>query len=363
MSSSLLNLNITGLNGEKLSIQCPSDTLSGDLEKCLMEKYNYPSIVLAETHSPERPLHRNTPMSRVSTDLVLVQDRLQYSRRPRNEGYALPASKGLPKYFSNSVQDEKSSLEKIQKSNGETFAPRTGRTTESDERTSNSDYGPLGTPRFSQKRMPRRSPTSRSNSFLEKSEERPPPFYRTTQKEVSSLSSNLQEVRNSGRKRTPSINNDGLCITCRIPELGITHTVNMGIDSTVMGLVEKLRKSVEGIDSTINVMWNGRLLPLSDTKLFTLGIRGPCTVYIASGEFSNPETVTILEVEESLSKMQEKQKESLTDLEKNSYYEELMRLLLSLDGLHTLDGEWRQRKKSDVHQITLLQDLLKPNSM
>eukprot|EP00796_Vickermania_ingenoplastis_P010240 gene10240-7179_t len=141
-------------------------------------------------------------------------------------------------------------------------------------------------------------------------------------------------------------------VTCCIPDLRLSCAVEVNSDSSTVDLVNQLKSEVPQLGPSIQVLRNGKRLPLSPSaKLFDQGIRDACIVYIASGNFSNPETVILHEVEEGVKTIEDKMNRDPTPTEKRGFYELLMRMLFSLDGLQTLEGDWRARRKNAVRKF------------
>lgn len=148
-------------------------------------------------------------------------------------------------------------------------------------------------------------------------------------------------------------------VECHIPSLQRLVPVQMNGESSVVDLMHAVLAEAPEIGVDAQVVFRGKVLPQNaQTKLFDLGIRTDTRVFIAAGEYSNPETITLLEVEEDTAEIDKAMKTNLTDLQRKGYYEELMRILFRTDGLQSLEGEWRQRRKDAVKRITALQDAL-----
>ncbi|KAK7196526.1 hypothetical protein NESM_000590300 [Novymonas esmeraldas] len=148
-------------------------------------------------------------------------------------------------------------------------------------------------------------------------------------------------------------------VECHVPSLQKVVQVAMTGESSVVDLVQAVVAAVPGVAPEAQVICRGKVLPKSpQAKLFDLGIRTDTRVFVASGEFSNPEKITLLEVEEDIAAVDRAVGTPLTDVQRKGYYEELMRILFRTDGLQSLEGEWRQRRKDAVRRITSLQDAL-----
>ncbi|KPI87579.1 hypothetical protein ABL78_3330 [Leptomonas seymouri] len=148
-------------------------------------------------------------------------------------------------------------------------------------------------------------------------------------------------------------------VECHIPSIKKVVRVQMNGESSVVDLVLAVVAEVPEIGGEAHVIFRGKVLPQNpQAKLFDLGMRADTRVFIAAGDYSNPETITLLEIEEDTEEIDEAMKSNLTDLQRKGYYEELMRILFRTDGLQTLEGEWRQRRKDAVRHITELQDRL-----
>lgn len=148
-------------------------------------------------------------------------------------------------------------------------------------------------------------------------------------------------------------------VECHIPSLQQVVPVHMNGESSVSDLILAVAAAVPALPPDAQVVYRGKLLPKSpNAKLFDLGIRSDARVFIAAGEYSNAERITLLEIEEDAAVIERAMKTQLTDLQRKGYYEELMRILFRTDGLQSLEGEWRQRRKDAVKRITALQDAL-----
>ncbi|KPA85597.1 hypothetical protein ABB37_00008 [Leptomonas pyrrhocoris] len=148
-------------------------------------------------------------------------------------------------------------------------------------------------------------------------------------------------------------------VECHIPSLKRVVQVQMNGESSVVDLVLAVVAEVPEIGGEAQVVFRGKILPQNpQAKLFDLGMRADTRVFVAAGEYSNPETITLLEIEKDTSEIDKATKTNLTDLQRKGFYEELMRILFRTDGLQSLEGEWRQRRKDAVKRITELQDKL-----
>lgn len=149
-------------------------------------------------------------------------------------------------------------------------------------------------------------------------------------------------------------------VECSVPSLKRSVFVQMNGESSVVDLVLAVVAEAPEIGGEAQVIYRGKILPQNQrAKLFDLGMRADTRVFIAAGEYSNPETITLLEIERDTDEIDKAMKGGgLTDLQRKGYYEELMRILFRTDGLLSLEGEWRQRRKDAVKRITALQDAL-----
>lgn len=351
---------LTGPDGERLELRCSADTLVSAIEKRLMKQYNYPPIAFCAAGNPHEVIPRNSCMGSIPSELQLIKAPRQPPEDLHTEENNLATNAAQSRLSRPQLHLEKPLHEKRNSTSGSGFKgpPSRMRNSSAEPFSLSARERP-----FYRKPFLKTRPDKSHWTTQEKQEEHPPEDEAVAQPRISRLASATNPNRSPSTERTGSSSSDTLCIICRIPEISKVFMVSMRVDSTVLDLVESLKQEVDGIGSPISVVRNRKVLPLSDTKLFTLGIRGSCTVYIGSGEYSNPEIVSLLEVEDSLATIEEEQKKSLTVLQKDAYYEELMKLLLSIDGLDTLEGEWRQRRRENVRRITLLQDSLKPSSM
>lgn len=365
MNQDSCTLHFIGLNGESFRFRCPREFVVGDLITLLITKYYYPHDTLIARQNPEVIIPMTTPVSHLLTPLKLVSpsiDRPQYAPyNPRHRD----RSAELDRPYCAVATEGQSAWERRKVSPEGKFEPQTNRGYKSGADISfgtREDYVYL--PKNSQLgAQSKTAPGSKFDAQGDVKNEQPP--------SSGSFGSRYETVRHSPipkketsfpEKCTASMKTDALCITCRIIEFDISHTMNMEIESTVVDLVERIKNEVKCINSPITVVRNRKVLPLTETKLFNLGIRGPCTVYVGTGEFCNSEIVSLIEVEEILSGIEAQQIESLSTHQREKYYEELMSLILSVDSFQTLHGEWRQRRKAIVHRITLLQDQLKSSN-
>ncbi|KAG5479550.1 hypothetical protein CUR178_03311 [Leishmania enriettii] len=150
-----------------------------------------------------------------------------------------------------------------------------------------------------------------------------------------------------------------LTVECHIPSLQQVVPVPMNSESSVSDLIQALAAAVPALTPEVQVVYRGKLLPKSpQAKLFDSGIRSDARVFIAAGDYSNAEKITLLEIEEDTAVIERAMSSQLSDLQRKGYYEELMRILFRTDGLQSLEGEWRQRRKDAVKHITSLQDAL-----
>lgn len=148
-------------------------------------------------------------------------------------------------------------------------------------------------------------------------------------------------------------------VECHIPSLNRIVQVPVNGESSVADLVLAVVAQVPELGGQAKVVFRGKILPQTQqAKLFDLGMRADTRVFIAAGEFANPETITLLEIEKDTAEIEDAMKANLTDLQRKGFYEELMRILFRTDGLQSLEGEWRQRRKDAVKRITTLQDAL-----
>ncbi|KAF8280653.1 hypothetical protein TcBrA4_0092400 [Trypanosoma cruzi] len=123
------------------------------------------------------------------------------------------------------------------------------------------------------------------------------------------------------------------------------------------------------------VVFRGKLLSGSDAKLNAYGIyadalpsslsltnpdaSGVYTLFFASGEYSEPQKVMLLEIEADTACIESIIKDGgLTIQQRRGYYEELMRILFRTDNLQELEGEWRSRRNDAVMRATRIQDVL-----
>lgn len=365
MNQALCTLHFIGLNGESFRLPCPREFVVGDLIKLLIAKYNYPFDTLVARQNPEEIIPMTTPVSYLLTPLKLVSpstDKPQYAPfnlRGRDRSAELDIPNCAVEAQGQPIRERRKIVPE------EKIVPQTSQGFKSSDNFSvgAGEYNAYAQ-KFSQMEVQnRRAPGSRVDAHGSvKNEHTPLSESFDNRDETVCLSSFPKKKSSSPEKCAASMKTDILSITCRIIEFGTSHTVNLEIDATVLDLVEKLKKEVKCISSPITVVRNRKVLPLAETKLFNLGIRGPCTVYVGTGEFSNSEIVSLTEVEEVLSGIEAQQIESLSNNQRNTYYEELMSLILSADSFQALDGEWRQRRKAVVRRITLLQDQLKSSN-
>lgn len=152
-------------------------------------------------------------------------------------------------------------------------------------------------------------------------------------------------------------------VSCVIPDLDKTVSLQVHGDASVADLVLAVVAALPEVAGGARVVHHGKVLPQTpQSKLFDFGIRSDTRVFIASGRYSLPDTITLLEVEEDVNAVAEAiNRNQLTDIERKGYYEELMRILFRTDGLMDLEGEWRQRRKDAVAHIKRLQDTLYPD--
>ncbi|KAG5504899.1 hypothetical protein JKF63_04345 [Porcisia hertigi] len=180
---------------------------------------------------------------------------------------------------------------------------------------------------------------------------RPPPSPQSAAGEVP----NSQCDNDVGRQRQQV----QLTVECHIPSLNQVVPVVVSGESSVSDVVLALAAAVPALAPDAQVVYHGRTLPNSvHAKLFDYGIRSDTRVFIAAGEYRNTEKITLLEIEDDTSIIERATKSPMTDLQRKGYYEELMRILFRTDGLQSLEGEWRQRRKDAVRHITALQDAL-----
>ncbi|KAG5479020.1 hypothetical protein LSCM1_02862 [Leishmania martiniquensis] len=150
-----------------------------------------------------------------------------------------------------------------------------------------------------------------------------------------------------------------LTVECHIPSLRQVVPVLINGDSSVSDLIMAITATVPALTPEAQVVYRGKVLPKAPhSKLFDSGIRSDARVFIAAGDYSNAEKITLLEIEEDTAVIERAMSSTLTDLQRKGYYEELMRILFRTDGLQSLEGEWRQRRKDAVKHITSLQDAL-----
>nr|CAJ2473243.1 unnamed protein product [Leishmania braziliensis] len=150
-----------------------------------------------------------------------------------------------------------------------------------------------------------------------------------------------------------------LMVECNIPSLNQVVSVPINSEFTVSDLIRAVEAAVPTLTPEAQVVYRGKLLPKSlQAKLFDSGIRSDARVFIAAGEYSNTEKITLLEIEADTAVIESAMKSPLTDPQRKGYYEELMRILFRTDGLQSLEGKWRQRRKDVVKHITSLQDKL-----
>ncbi|TPP52540.1 hypothetical protein CGC20_16760 [Leishmania donovani] len=150
-----------------------------------------------------------------------------------------------------------------------------------------------------------------------------------------------------------------LTVECHIPSLNQVVPVSVNGDSSVSDLILAVAAAVPELKPDAQVVHRGKLLPVSPkAKLFDHGIRSDARVFIAEGDYNNAEKITLLEIQEDIAVIERAMESPLTDLQRKGYYEELMRILFRTDGLQSLEGEWRQRRKDAVKHITSLQDAL-----
>lgn len=148
-------------------------------------------------------------------------------------------------------------------------------------------------------------------------------------------------------------------VECNIPSLNQVVSVPINSEFTVLDLIRAVEAAVPTLTPEAQVVYRGKLLPKSlQAKLFDSGIRSDARVFIAAGEYSNTEKITLLEIEADTAVIESAMKSPLTDPQRKGYYEELMRILFRTDGLQSLEGKWRQRRKDVVNHITSLQDKL-----
>ncbi|CCW66280.1 unnamed protein product, partial [Phytomonas sp. Hart1] len=149
-----------------------------------------------------------------------------------------------------------------------------------------------------------------------------------------------------------------LMIHCSIPAQRRGVNVELSSDAAVGDLMLSIVAEVPEA-ATGKLVFRGKVLPQSpESSLFNIGIRGDCTVFLASGEYSNVDLIVFEEIEMEVNKIEKDVGSATTNLQKKWYYEELMRILFRVDGLQDLEGQWKQKRKDMVKRITDLQDKL-----
>ncbi|CAD2218328.1 BAG domain containing protein, putative [Angomonas deanei] len=146
-------------------------------------------------------------------------------------------------------------------------------------------------------------------------------------------------------------------VTCVVPSLEKEIKLELTADVSVADLLLTILSVCPQLGSSATVVYKGKTLSATtDNKLFNCGMRSDCTVYVAAGTYGNPEIIVLLEIEAAVNRIEAAKNGPLTDVERKGYYEELMRLLLQTDGLQTLEGVWKQKRRDTVKRITALQD-------
>ncbi|EKF25996.1 hypothetical protein MOQ_010331 [Trypanosoma cruzi marinkellei] len=165
-----------------------------------------------------------------------------------------------------------------------------------------------------------------------------------------------------------------ISVKCMVPALKKSINLELPGDATLGDLLLEVVSQEPRLAGS-KVVFRGKLLSGSDAKLNAYGIHadappsslsltnpdasGVYTLFFASGEYSDPQKVMLVEIEadtaciESIIKGGE-----LTIQQRRGYYEELMRILFRTDNLQELEGEWRSRRKDAVMRVTRIQDLL-----
>lgn len=149
--------------------------------------------------------------------------------------------------------------------------------------------------------------------------------------------------------------------TVRCIVTGTSDEVSVRIegDASVADLMERIVETLPSLASGTGIVYRGKLLaPTAENRLFNVGIRGDCDVFVASGEYANPEAVILFEIEQEVRSIEAALQNCVTESVRKGLYENLMNALLRTDGLQSLDGVWRQRRKDTVSSITRLQDQL-----
>lgn len=181
---------------------------------------------------------------------------------------------------------------------------------------------------------------------------------KTSVNSTSSLGQNEEKLEKNtplpGNRRSSTGSSTPFTIFCNVPDLGTKVTVTVNSGFSVKDLIEDLIKLSPQLKGPVKVLRNGKIYSETD-RLFDIGIRNTCSVYIASGNFNDVEKVKLVEVEEQLQEI-EKSVGTQSEAENRRTYEVLMQLLFSVDSLQTLEDNWKARRKEAVKRITALQD-------
>ncbi|KEG07853.1 hypothetical protein DQ04_08641010 [Trypanosoma grayi] len=166
-----------------------------------------------------------------------------------------------------------------------------------------------------------------------------------------------------------------ISLKCVVPALKKNIPLMLAEDATLDDLLVAVVAQDPRLAGS-KVIFRGKLLKESHVKLSVAGIRpgappssvistnpnmaGVYTLFFASGEFSDPEKVMLLEIEADVACVEtEVERGELTLQQRRGYYEELMRILFRTDDLQELEGEWRARRKEVVLKVTSMQDRLR----
>ncbi|RNF06443.1 hypothetical protein TcG_10528 [Trypanosoma cruzi] len=165
-----------------------------------------------------------------------------------------------------------------------------------------------------------------------------------------------------------------ISVKCMVPALKKSINLELPGDATLGDLLLEVVSQEPRLAGS-KVVFRGKLLSGSDAKLNAYGIyadalpsslsltnpdaSGVYTLFFASGEYSEPQKVMLLEIEADTACIESIIKDGgLTIQQRRGYYEELMRILFRTDNLQELEGEWRSRRKDAVMRATRIQDVL-----
>ncbi|KAF5219031.1 hypothetical protein ECC02_008032 [Trypanosoma cruzi] len=165
-----------------------------------------------------------------------------------------------------------------------------------------------------------------------------------------------------------------ISVKCMVPALKKCINLELPGDATLGDLLLEVVSQEPRLAGS-KVVFRGKLLSGSDAKLNAYGIyadalpsslsltnpdaSGVYTLFFASGEYSEPQKVMLLEIEADTACIESIIKDGeLTIQQRRGYYEELMRILFRTDNLQELEGEWRSRRKDAVMRATRIQDVL-----